>query len=488
MVGQGQGLRPAASASVAARHQTALPAQRLDRAGRAHISQLAILALAVPLMANSAVQIVLNLTDMWFVGRIATRALAAVGAVQWLVLVVVYIFGGVGQAVQTLVAQAQGAHRYRRAGQAAWLALWGTALAAPLFIAVGAAGHAILSPFGLQPEVAALAASFWYPRVAGACFGAAVWAMFGFFNGVGRPRTTLLITCVIALSNALLNQLFIFELGWGIVGSAWATTLAQALGLLLAIGILLGRRYRRSHCTHLTWRPQWQPLLGQMRLGLPMGVLSAADLFGYAMFQIMQVRLGVVGGAASQIVMMLTSVAYMPGYGIAAAGTTLVGQSIGAGATTWAARLGNRVILLTALYMGAIGVVLALAGPWILPLFTGAHDAEAAAAVSLGARLLWVAACYQFFDGMSLGSSLCLRGAGDAVVPMVLVLGMSWLLFVPLGHALIFAPGQGWVNFLPQWGLGAMGGWIAVLIYILMLGSAMYLRWRSDAWMRIHLR
>ena len=174
------------------------------------------------------------------------------------------------------------------------------------------------------------------------------------------------------------------------------------------------------------------------------------------MFQIMQVRLGVVGGAASQIVMMLTSVAYMPGYGIAAAGTTLVGQSIGAGATTWAARLGNRVILLTALYMGAIGVVLALAGPWILPLFTGAHDAEAAAAVSLGARLLWVA--YTFFDGMSLGSSLCLRGAGDAVVPMVLVLGMSWLLFVPLGHALIFAPGQGWVNFLPQsvqWAAGS---------------------------------
>ena len=93
--------------------------------------------------------------------------------------------------------------------------------------------------------------------------------MFGFFNGVGRPRTTLLIICVIALSNALLNQLFIFELGWGIVGSAWATTLAQALGLLLAIGILLGRRYRRSHCTHLTWRPQWQPLLGQMQLGCP---------------------------------------------------------------------------------------------------------------------------------------------------------------------------------------------------------------------------
>src|SRR5437879_9113204 len=62
-----------------------LPAQRIDAAGRTHVDQRAVLALALPLMANSAVQIVLNLTDMWFMGRISTRALAAVGAVQWLV-------------------------------------------------------------------------------------------------------------------------------------------------------------------------------------------------------------------------------------------------------------------------------------------------------------------------------------------------------------------------------------------------------------------
>src|SRR5437763_12514095 len=82
-----------------------LPAQRLDAAGRAHVDQRAVLALALPLMANSTVQIVLNLTDMWFMGRISTKALAAVGAVQWLVIVVVLVLGGAGTAVQTLVAQ-----------------------------------------------------------------------------------------------------------------------------------------------------------------------------------------------------------------------------------------------------------------------------------------------------------------------------------------------------------------------------------------------
>jgi len=104
-----------------------LPAQRLDSSGRAHVDQRAVLSLALPLMANSAVQIVLNLTDMWFMGRISTRALAAVGAVQWLVIAVVLILGGAGTAVQTLVAQAYGARRYRRAAQAVWTAMWAMA-------------------------------------------------------------------------------------------------------------------------------------------------------------------------------------------------------------------------------------------------------------------------------------------------------------------------------------------------------------------------
>src|ERR1700681_3994322 len=105
-------LTQSAGGAEAKRSALRLPARRIDAAGHAHVDQRAVLALALPLMANSAVQIVLNLTDMWFMGRISTKALAAVGAVQWLVIVVVYVLGGIGTAVQTVVAQAQGAHHY----------------------------------------------------------------------------------------------------------------------------------------------------------------------------------------------------------------------------------------------------------------------------------------------------------------------------------------------------------------------------------------
>ena len=55
-----------------------------------------------------------------------------------------------------------------------------------------------------------------------------------------------------------------------------------------------------------------------------------------------------------------------------------------------------------------------------------------------------------------------------------MVLALSWLIFVPLAHSLSFAPGQGWVDWLPQYGLGAVGGWFAALIYIFFLGLTLF--------------
>jgi MATE family multidrug resistance protein len=463
-----------------------LPAQRIDAAGQVHVDQRAVLALALPLMANSAIQIVLNLTDVWFIGHISTTALAGVAAVQWLVLAVVLVLSGVAAAVQTIAAQSYGARRFTRASQAVWTALWATLCATPLFIAAGAAGHYILAPFGFDPSIEQLASAFWFPRVAGAAFGVAVWGVLGFFNGIGRPRITLVVTVLTAVANVFFNQLFIFDFAWGVAGSGWATTAAQALGLLLSGIIFLRPPYRDHYKSHLTWRPNGRRLREQLRLGFPTGLLPAADLLGISIFQMMQVRLGTVGGAATQLAMILTSIAYMPGYGIALAGTTLVGQSIGAGNRSWGMRVGTRVILMTALYMGGIGVVLALVGPRLLPLFTG-KDTEALAAVALGTRLLWLAAIYQFFDGLNMGSALCLRGAADVVVPAALVIPVSWLIFVPLAHSLTFAPGQGWVDFLPQLGWGAVGGWAALVLYVMLLGTVLFLRWRSGAWQRIRM-
>jgi MATE family multidrug resistance protein len=137
--------------------------------------------------------------------------------------------------------------------------------------------------------------------------------------------------------------------------------------------------------------------------------------------------------------------------------------------------------------MGAVGVLLAMLGPWVMPLFVGTADPQAADVIRLGVVLLWIAAGYQLFDGLQLGSGFALRGAGDVRVPALIFFGLAWGVFVPLAHMLSFAPGEGWFDVLPQFGYGAVGGWVALLVYVILLATAMLLRWRSRRWQAIRI-
>jgi MATE family multidrug resistance protein len=460
---------------------------RLSSSGRARLDPKAVALLAFPFMLNSAVQAVLNATDTWFIGRLSPAAMSAIGAVYWPILVFVLLFGGVALTVQTLVAQAYGGRRYTRASQATWTALWASLFTTPVFVLLGLTGWWVFAPFHIPGDTLRLALEYWFPRMLGGPLGIALWSLLGFFNGIGRPTITLWVTVSVALTNALFNQLFMFDFGWGIAGSGWATDVAQLIGVATAAALFLSRATHPRYRVRLTTRPHWRSLLRQLKLGFPMGLLIAADILGFALFQLMQVKLGTVDGASTQIVMMLTSFCYMPAVGIAMAGTTLVGQAIGAHRRDWAFKMGNGIILMAVLYMAAIGVLLAAAGPWLLPFFTNHSDPQAADVVSRACVLLWIAAGYQLFDGLNISSSACLRGAGDVRLPAVMVLALSWLLFVPLAHSLSFAAGGGWVTWLPQFGLGALGGWFAALCYVCCLGVALFLRWRSGAWAGIAL-
>jgi len=473
-------------ADAVVRRGAALPALRQDEAGRRHIDMRAIGVLAMPLVLNSTVQAVLNLTDTWFIGRLSTAATAAISAVHWLALLAIFLIGGVAMGVQTLVAQAYGAGRYLRTTRIAWMGLWASVLTIPAFGLTIALGPAMIRAFGLAPDVEDLAVQFWIPRMIGGPLAAALWAANAFFNGIGRTRTTLAVGLVVLGSNAVLNEVFIFRLGWGMAGAAWATTVAELVGVALAIRMILALEPGRF-APQLTWRPDLRRVLALIGLGLPMAMTACADLGAAALFQLMQVQVGVVDGAATQIVTIFTAIAYMPGIGLALAGTTLVGQAIGAGDRGWAERLGNRIVAIVACYMGGVGIVIALVGDWLVPLFVNAADPRAAEVIALCSSLLWIAAAYQFFDGVNFASAFCLRGAGDARVPALIVLACGTLLFLPLTHYLTFAPGQGWFDHVPGLGLGAVGGWCAILVYVVSIGTALWLRWKHGAWKLIRL-
>ncbi len=467
--------------------RTTAEANRAGVPARPQSELRTIVALAIPLFFNSGLQAALNLTDTWFVGRLSSTAVAAVGASYWLVLASLLVLGGVGMVVQSFAAQAYGARRWRRASHVAWMGLWCGVLTVPVFLALAFSDALVLPLLRLDPQVTALAGEYWRPRLIGGPVAVALWAVLSFFMGIGRVRLALVIDVVVLLVNVVANELMIFHLGLGIAGSAWATTTAQVAGLLLALGVFLGPALDPRFAPRRTWRWRGSTARALVVVGLAAGFGIAFDILGLALFQIMVTQLGPVQGAATQIVMMLTSLAYMPAVGIGMAGTTVVGQAIGAGDRARAWRLGNLTIRLAVAYMGTVGVLIAALGPWLVPLFVASGDPNAATLVPLGCTLLWIAAGYQAFDGLNIGSGFCLRAAGDTRVPAMLLALLSFGVFVPLTHTLAFSAETVWIAGAPSFGLGAVGGWFAALVYVALLGLSLLARWRSRAWQRIRL-
>lgn len=455
--------------------------------GSLRVDWRVLLSIAAPLMVTNAIQAILNLTDTWFIGRLSTESVAAMGSIFWLMQCVILVLGGVGLAAQSFVSQAEGARRRARAAQSAWSAVWGSVGALPLFVLAAFAGGPLLSIFRLDPGLEALALAYWEPRLLGAMLAVMGWALASFFNGIGRTGITLAMAAVTTLSNIPANEFFMFTLGWGMAGAAWGTNLAQALGVMLGFAVLLSRPFALRYRTRLMWRPSLALIRRQLAVGLPVGVMYGADILGVALMQLMVTAVGTAGAAATQIVMMLTSISYLPAIGLASAGTTVVGQAIGAGDRDWAARIGTFVTRRCSIFMFGVALSLLLAGPWLLPWFITADDPTAGETIALALLFLWPAAAYQLFDGLYFGSSFCLRATGDTQVPARTALLLSWCGFVPLAHMLIFTAEEAWLPGLPQAGLGALGGWLALMSYAMCLGVIMYRRWRSERWRSIEL-
>ena len=446
--------------------------------GRPQVSLRAVLFLAFPLFLHAGLQGLLNLIDTWFVGQISTSALAGVGGIYWLILGALFFLTGMGMAVQTVVAQSYGAGRMARAAAAVWSGIWIAALVAiPVSVVLAMLGPLVVPLIGLSPAAEQEALAYWTPRFLGGAIILAETAVLSFFMGIGRVRVALMVNTLIVVTNTLLNTWFVFGLDIGVSGVAWATTLSLMVGLVFSLWLFLAETGRARFRSHRVWRPHKALLKAVLGLGLPIGFSIGIDVLGFAAFQAMMSRLGDVQGAASQVVIMLTSMAFLPAVGLGKAGTTLVGQSMGAGDPQWAKRVGNYVIALSMGYMFLFGLALAIFGEAFVGFFVSEQDPQALALVTLGGQLAMIAALYQVFDGLHLGAVFCLRGAGDARVPALVLFVLSWGLFVPLTHILVFAPGEGFVDVLPALGYGAAGGWWASVLYIVLLASFLAWRW-----------
>lgn len=436
-----------------------------------------IVHLAVPAVVENLLMTMVYFVNTFLIGWLRNpSALAAVGLGGVFLQILQALFQAISVSATSMVAQLWGAGDRKRAARVA-----AQAINLSLIVAVSVSAVMwLLAPrlFGLMGASAeATHLGTVYIRVVLlAAFSGYPMAVFnGIMRGSGDTKTPMRNTAIMNAWNVAMAALLIFGPGplpaLGVVGAGAATASAQLLGGALALGVLLRGGTLVQVRPRDLWRWDGRIVRTLVRLSLPTAGEAAMRQTGSILFTRIVAALGDVALAAHQIAVSVESLSFMPGFGMSAAGTTLVGQSLGAGKADLADKSVRRVITFSMLIMGSVGIVFALFGPAIASIFgsTPAVVAAAGSAVRIGA-LEQIPIAVQ----MTLGG--CLRGAGDMKSPMYATLLGVLLFRVPVVYLLAIVFG---------WGLN--GVWLGTTVDWLGRMVILYLLYRRGAWQKVRL-
>jgi multidrug resistance protein, MATE family len=368
-------------------------------------------------------------------------------------------------AVKVVVAQAFGGNRLARTREAAVQGLWLGLLLGTVGLAFLPLSTPLVGAMGGSGALLDIGSEYFAVRLLGILPMYVSLAAFGYFQGLGDTRTPMVVQVVANVLNIGLDYVLIYGLGpvpaYGPLGAAMATVLAFVVQAV--VGVLLLRR-ALGGLPNVPRRG-----LGQIvNLGLPMGVRFSLEVVSWAVFTAFIARIGEAHLAAHIIAIRIISVSFLPGHGIGEAASVLVGQAVGARNEGSARRVTRVATVLGLAIMGAFGVVFLLFGAELFGLFN--PDPEVA---EIGRSLLLIGAAFQLFDAVAMVKQGALNGAGDTRFTMLVGVGSSWLLLLPLGW---------WLCNLAGW--GAPGAWVALTLYIVGVAAIMALRWQGPVAVR----
>jgi len=271
------------------------------------------------------------------------------------------------------------------------------------------------------------------------------------------PSILNTITCALDVG---LNALLIPR--YGVLGAALGTGFATAVVAIVMMWACFIRSpelgiNRKEHC-----RTDREILKRALRIGSPVGAEQIAMSGAMVVTTMIVAPLGTVAIAANSFAITAESLCYMPGYGIGAAATTLVGQNIGAGEYKLAKRYGNIAIGMGCAIMTLMGIVMYFICPLVFQMLTPDPSVR-----MLAAEVLRIGLIAEPLYAVSIAASGALRGAEDTLVPSILNLASIWV--VRLGLALLLVGP-----------LGLHGVWVAMAAELCVRGLLLLMRQRRS--------
>ena len=396
----------------------------------------AILTLAAPTTLVMLIAALSNILHTYFVSRLGDDAIAAISLVFPIVMILITVVaGGIGTGIAAGIARALGAGRGADANALAEHAMVITVVLA----AIGTAGCEL----GVRPLFrlmggtgAVLEQATLFARVlfSGLLISFTVGTFDAILRGAGNVRVPAICSILSLVLQIAFTPLYMFSFGLGLAGAALATISGQALGLiprsLYIFGArsplqprLLPRGLQRRHFVEI------------LRIGVPAGLSAGLNYVTLLLLTGTIAGFGTAHLAAYGLGSRLDFLLFSLGFGVAAAGLTLIGMAAGAGRRELVARYVWQTALVAAAVVAVpAGLVIWRPEVWI-HLFTQAPDITA-----IGARYFHLVGPTYFFVVGSMVIASAFQALARATVPLTVTVARAVLV---IGGALIAVRGFG---------------------------------------------
>lgn len=450
--------------------------------------------IAAPLILSMGSYTIMQFCDRVFLARYSSVTIQAALPAGALAHTLICFFQALAGYAGTFTAHYYGANDpvqcVRATIQGIWLALgsW------PLILLQIPLGCGIMTLFGHMPEVLEAEKTYFLILMAGGITVPLNAAVGGYFMGIGKTSVNMKSNLIGCSLNVVLNYVMIFG-KWGcpelgIAGAAYATLISSAVTCLLqglpfyqACRICMEERRNASRPDSSAgtlfsdfWFPDYRMLSRIVRYGTPSGLQLLMDVGSFAVFIMLTGRLGEVALAASNIAFSINNLAFAPLLGFGLAASMLVGQHQGAGRSDAAERSGYTGLKMGLAYMCVIGSTFVLFPHLYFELFRPPDAAfSTAELLGTGRVMLWLMTIWGVLDTVSIVLSGALKGAGDTHFVMVYMIIGSWLFLVPGSLVLL------------RLGFGILGLWVWMAVYISVLASGFWWRWRTGRWKTIRV-
>ena len=439
-----------------------------------------ILKVSLPLVASTTSHTVMTFTDRMFLAWYSPATIAAAVPASILSFTFICFFMGTGQYVNVIVAQFFGAKHSEDLARSLWQGTYFALVAAFIIMLCTPLGAFIIEHSGHSPEVIAEEQAYFRVLMFGGGLLVMTAVLGSYFSGRSQTKVVMYFSFMGAVLNILFNYILIFgKLGFpamGIRGAGIATVSASAFVVCAYVILILTGRDRHEYPVTRLIGFDKRIFLKLIRFGAPNGFQFFIDLSTFSVFIFLIGLQGDTMLAASNIVLSVDMLAFMPMVGLGQAIGILVGQCMGRRQPEIAVTVTHKALLMAASYGVLTGILFFSFPQFFIGFFRGedpaSYDAIQMAAIPIF-RILPVFLLCDCFANMYSGA---LGGVGDTRFKMWTMILLS---------VFLFAPGE--VLILGYWKLSAVYGWLHCTLYIFIYGSVLYLRFRQGKWRDIDM-